>query len=215
MKHISIIVLLTALWSCSPIIKNRNLTVVPYNTEKTESKLPKPKTVPEGYKVTNRVEIKTTMGTMVVGLYGDDAPKTVKNFLQYVKSGFYTGKIFHRVIPGFMIQGGGFDKNLVKAPVNPPVELELIPGLEHDVGVISMARTNVLDSATSQFFICVMKTPQLNGAYAAFGKLEQGFDVLEAISKVPTGSLKSESEQTTMDDVPITPVIIESITILN
>jgi cyclophilin family peptidyl-prolyl cis-trans isomerase len=114
-----------------------------------------------------------------------------------------------------MIQGGGFDKNLVKAPVNPPVELELIPGLEHDVGVISMARTNVLDSATSQFFICVMKTPQLNGAYAAFGKLEQGFDVLEAISKVPTGSLKSESEQTTMDDVPITPVIIESITILN
>ncbi|MBN2528625.1 MAG: peptidylprolyl isomerase [Deltaproteobacteria bacterium] len=174
--------------------------------------IPAPVEAPENLTVTHRVEITTSMGAMVVGLYGDAAPKTVRNFLAYVESGFFEGLIFHRVIPGFMIQGGGYTPDMDKRESEEPIPLELIPGIDHVAGTISMARTTEPDSATSQFFICVARTEQLNGEYAAFGRLEQGIDVASAISQVSTHSV--ESELAVMDDVPETPVIIQKMTIL-
>ena len=170
-----------------------------------------PQPVPESprFKVTDRVEVVTTMGTMVFGLYGEEAPKTVANFLEYVDAGFYDGKIFHRVIPGFMIQGGGFDEQLARAETRDPIDLEIIPGLMHTPGVISMARTSDPHSATAQFFVCVSNTPQLNGAYAAFGELEEGMDVARRISAVRTKS--ADTDRGTMDDVPETPIRIERV----
>jgi peptidyl-prolyl cis-trans isomerase A (cyclophilin A) len=171
--------------------------------------------LPPEHEVTDRVQIKTTMGDITVGLYGKDAPRTVQNFLSYVDSGFYSGKIFHRVIPGFMIQGGGFDRSLKRAPTNAPLKLEVIPGLRHEAGVISMARTSDPHSATSQFFICVGSAPQLNGGYAAFGMVESGekggngMKVVEEISEVPTNS--QDTDAGPMADVPVNPVIIESV----
>jgi cyclophilin family peptidyl-prolyl cis-trans isomerase len=167
--------------------------------------------LPPKFEVTDRVAIKTSMGTIVVGLYGKDTPNTVQNFLGYVDRGYYNGKIFHRVIPGFMIQGGGFTKDLEKTPVNDPIKLEIIPGLKHEPGIISMARMpSDIHSATSQFFLSVSYSPQLNGSYAAFGKVEKGEEVMYAISQVPTHD--AESSTGTMNDVPIQPVVIESIT---
>ena len=154
------------------------------------------------HSVTERVEITTSMGSFIVGLYGNAAPITVNNFLSYVDDGFYTDLIFHRVIPDFMIQGGGYNESMVKAPTNPPITLEIVDWLVHTPGVISMARlTTPVDSATSQFFVCVADYPSLDGVHAAFGETESGYDVAEAISLVATDS----------SDVPITPVIIESI----
>jgi len=165
------------------------------------------------YEVTDKVEIKTSMGNMTIGLYGKDAPNTVLNFLNYVKSGFYNEKIFHRIIPGFMVQTGGFDKDFVKADTNESVNLELIPGIKHEPGTISMARMpSDVNSATSQFFLCVSNTPTLNGGYSAFGKIEKGEDILYAISGSPTHT--AETDNGPMDDVPIEPVIIESISLL-
>jgi peptidyl-prolyl cis-trans isomerase A (cyclophilin A) len=184
--------------------------VVPFDESQAELSIPAPVEVDDEFEVTDRVLIKTTMGSMVIGLYGKDAPETVANFLNYVQSGFYTGTVFHRVIPGFMIQGGGFNAQLERAATDSPVELELIPGITHQAGTISMARTSQPDSATSQFFICVANADQLNAEYAAFGKLEEGIDVAIGISQVETHS--QESDLATMDDVPVTPVIIESIT---
>jgi cyclophilin family peptidyl-prolyl cis-trans isomerase len=159
--------------------------------------------------VTERVEIKTSMGTIVVGLYGDDAPSTVRNFLSYVDREFYNGKIFHRVIPGFMIQGGGFDPALVRAETDPSIRLEIIPGLKHEAGTVSMARTSDPSSATSQFFICVAAAPQLNGGYAAFGRVEEGLSVALDISSVPTQTATGPRGE--MEDVPTQPVVIEYI----
>jgi len=158
--------------------------------------------------VTDRVEIKTSMGTIVIGLYGKDAPATVRNFLGYVDRGFYAGKVFHRVIPGFMIQGGGFDAKLERSETGEPIRLEIIPGLKHEPGIVSMARTNDPNSATSQFFICVASAVQLNGGYSAFGKVEEGLDVAIDISSVPTQTVTVESGE--MGDVPTTPVVIVS-----
>jgi cyclophilin family peptidyl-prolyl cis-trans isomerase len=171
-----------------------------------------PKPVPLGsrFTVTDRVSIRTSEGTIVVGLYGKDAPRTVANFLSYVEQGFYPGTIFHRVIPGFMVQGGGFDSELNRRQTNDPIELELIPGLRHEPGIVSMARTSNPHSATSQFFICVARSTQLNGSYAAFGEVEEGMDVAVSISTVPTHTAEGPSQP--MDDVPVNPVVIESIT---
>jgi len=171
--------------------------------------IPEPVPLPERWDVTDRVEIKTSMGTMVVGLYGDAAPATVANFLAYVDKGFYSQKVFHRVIPGFMVQGGGYDADLARQETDPPVKLEIIPGLRHEPGTVSMARTSDPNSATAQFFVCVAITPQLNGAYAVFGKLEEGFDVAANISAVKTHRV--ETDRGAMDDVPVTPVFIEYI----
>jgi len=168
------------------------------------------KEVPPRYETTAKVAIKTSLGTMTVALFGKAAPKTVANFLKYVDSGYYNGKIFHRIIDGFMVQGGGFDENLLRGEVDAPIHLELIPGLKHRPGVISMARQpDDIHSATAQFFICTADAPQLNGTYAAFGQLIHGEAVLDAISRVPTHSVDTEYGK--MNDVPIKPVLIESI----
>ena len=179
-------------------------------SEPDESDAPVP---PPKFEVTDRVEITTSMGRMVVGLYGKSAPNTVANFLNYVKESFYDGKIFHRIIAGFMIQGGGYEEDFTHPDPDEPIRLELVPGLKHEPGTLSMARQpNNLHSATSQFFICVTAAPQLNGAYSAFGKVEEGEEVLYAISGVPTHSV--ETDYGKLDDVPVTPVVIETIRLL-
>jgi cyclophilin family peptidyl-prolyl cis-trans isomerase len=172
--------------------------------------LPRPLEVTLEPEVTQRVEILTSRGRIVVGLYGEAAPVTVANFLSYVDAGFYSGKIFHRVLPAFMIQGGGFGEDMSRADTGDPIRLEVIPGLEHVPGVISMARVaSDPHSATSQFFICVAVATQLNGGYAAFGKIEEGYEVAVEISNVRTHAV--QTDRGTMDDVPVTPVVIEEV----
>lgn len=157
------------------------------------------------------VEIKTSMGNMKVELYPDKAPKTVKNFLAYVKENHYKGTIFHRVINGFMIQGGGFDKALNKKEAKAPIKNEAANGLGNKRGTIAMARTNVIDSATDQFFInhkdnnFLDYRDERNYGYCVFGKVISGMDVLDKIAKVQTTSKKYYR------NVPETPVIIREI----
>jgi cyclophilin family peptidyl-prolyl cis-trans isomerase len=163
-----------------------------------------------------RVELRTNQGTIVIELYPGKSPKTVANFLQYVKDGHYDGTVFHRVIPGFMIQGGGLDKELREKPTRAPVENEAANGLKNDYGTLAMARTPDPNSAKGQFFINVKDnaflnfrepTPQGYG-YAVFGKVVSGMDVVEKIARVPTGDARGHQ------NVPRDPVIIESATVV-
>jgi len=154
-----------------------------------------------------RVDIQTNRGQIVVELDEQKAPKTVENFLKYVKSGFYDGTIFHRVISGFMIQGGGFTPNMRQKATRAPIVNEASNGLKNITGSIAMARTSDPNSATAQFFINVADNDFLNAApgnagYAVFGRVIKGMDVVMDISKTATRS-----------DVPVEPVIIQSITI--
>ncbi|WP_211206998.1 peptidylprolyl isomerase [Thiothrix nivea] len=161
--------------------------------------------------------IETNKGNITAELYVDKAPKTVANILTYVEEGFYNGTIFHRVIPGFMIQGGGMNENMAeKADKRPPVENEADNGLKNDRGTLAMARTNDPHSASSQFFINVnnndflnfrSKTPQGWG-YAVFGKVTEGMDVVDAIVKVKTGNHGFHQ------DVPVEPVIINKVSVV-
>jgi cyclophilin family peptidyl-prolyl cis-trans isomerase len=154
-----------------------------------------------------QVTMVTNLGTVVLELNPAKAPITVDNFLNYAESGFYVNKIFHRVISNFMIQGGGFTANLVEAPTQAPIKLEARNGLSNLRGSIAMARTNVLDSATSQFFINVVDNIALDtdsGGYAVFGKVVSGIDIVDKIKVVPT------SIQASMKDVPVTSVVINS-----
>jgi len=166
-----------------------------------------------------KVEFKTTMGNFVVELDADKAPKTTANFLNYVKSGFYNGTIFHRVIDGFMIQGGGFTPDLVQKPTDAPVVSEANNGLKNNQYTIAMARTLDPDSATAQFFINVKDNPALdypnaNGSgYTVFGKVISGAQTIDAIRKVPT-MVAPAPRMGRMSDVPSKTVIIESATIL-
>jgi len=162
------------------------------------------------------VVIKTNLGDIYLELYPDKAPKTVENFLTYVKEGFYNGLIFHRVIKGFVIQGGGFDKELnYKKPTHPPVENESKNGLSNVRGTIAMARTSNPHSATTQFFINLAdntyldygKTPQKWG-YTVFGKVIKGMDVVDKIAQIAVMNVKW------MQNVPVKPVIIEKIEIV-
>lgn len=141
--------------------------------------------------------IETSMGTITLELDEAKAPLTVANFVQYVKDGFYDGTIFHRVIDGFMIQGGGFTKDMNQKDTREAIRNEAMNGLKNDRGTIAMARTMVVDSATSQFFINLVDndflnfqnpTPQGFG-YAVFGKVTDGMDVVDAIGKVRTGNV--------------------------
>ena len=165
-----------------------------------------------------RVLIRTTLGDIVVELNQEKAPMSVQNFLGYVNEGFYNGTIFHRVIDGFMLQGGGFTQNLERKPTNAPVKNEADNGLKNNRGTIAMARTNMPHSATSQFFINVVDNDFLNfrGAtargwgYAVFGRVIEGMDVVDKIRKVPTGPSGPFSK-----DVPKTPVVIESVSVLS
>lgn len=161
-----------------------------------------------------RVSIKTSMGDIVVELNQEKAPKTVANFLQYVNAGFYSGTIFHRVINGFMIQGGGFDKNMNQKSATTRVENEAKNGLKNDAYTIAMARTSDPHSASSQFFINVKDNDALNypgsdgWGYAVFGKVIKGMDVVDKIKSVPTTNTGMHG------NVPVTPIVIESITLI-
>ena len=157
------------------------------------------------------VEMKTNFGTITIELYQDKAPKTVANFIQYVKDGFYSGTVFHRVIDGFMIQGGGFDLGMNQKATRAPLENEAKNGLKNQIGTLAMARTGNPHSATAQFFINLVNNdgldyPAQDGwGYCVFGKVTQGMDVVNKISKVGTGSVKG------FQDVPVKPVLIESV----
>jgi peptidyl-prolyl cis-trans isomerase A (cyclophilin A) len=166
-----------------------------------------------------KVEFKTTMGNFVVELDDVKAPKTTANFLNYVKSGFYNGTIFHRVIDGFMIQGGGFTADLVQKPTDAPVVSEANNGLKNNSYTIAMARTSDPDSATSQFFINVNNNAALDfpnamgNGYTVFGKVISGTQTIDAIRKIPT-MVAPAPRMGRMSDVPSKTVTIESATIL-
>ena len=144
--------------------------------------------------MTTKVKLTTSAGPIVIELDDAKAPISTKNFLSYVDSGHYDGTIFHRVIDGFMIQGGGFTKAMQQKPTQPPIKNESTNGLKNDEYTLAMARTNVRDSATSQFFINVKDNDFLNFAgdanpgYAVFGKVVEGKDVIDKIKKVATGN---------------------------
>lgn len=165
-----------------------------------------------------RVSVLTSMGEIVIELNSTKAPKTVENFLRYVKEGFYEGTIFHRVIDDFMVQGGGYNKALRKRTPHPPIMNEADNGLSNKIGTVAMARTMDPHSAAAQFYINVAnntfldfreKTPRGWG-YTVFGRVVKGMDVVAKIKSVPTtnpGHL--------MRDVPADPIVIEKVTLLN
>jgi len=175
--------------------------------------------IPVAWAQNPRVEFKTNMGSFALELYPDKAPKTVANFLQYAQSGFYNGTIFHRVIDGFMIQGGGFESGMREKKTRAPIENEagiaLKAGLKNELGTIAMARTPNPNSATAQFFINVKdngfldyREPSPQGfGYAVFGRVVEGMDTVLRISKAPTATLDQHQ------NVPQRPVVIESVAV--
>lgn len=159
------------------------------------------------------VLLNTSMGDIKIELYPDKAPISVENFLGYAKDGFYDGTIFHRVIPGFMIQGGGFTPDMNQKPTKDPIKNEADNGLKNERGTIAMARTNVVDSATSQFFINQNNNDFLNHGsrdfgYAVFGRVVEGMDVVDKISAAKTGS------RGMFQDVPEEAIVIKSLKVL-
>ena len=154
---------------------------------------------------------KTSLGSFTVDLDTKEAPLTVENFLAYVDSGHFAGTVFHRVIPGFVIQGGGLTADMRAKPTRAPVKNEAGNGLKNRRGTLSMARTNDIHSATSQFFVNLTDNASLDQrpgsfGYAVFGRVVTGMDVVDAIAKVKTGSKGHH------DDVPLEPVVLESVT---
>src|SRR5690606_24135597 len=166
------------------------------------------------------VSMKTSISPdpIEIELYPKKAPVTVENFVKYVEDGFYNGTIFHRVISSFMIQGGGFTKDMKRKETRAAIKNEAKNGLKNDRGTISMARTSVVDSATSQFFINTKDNSALNYrndrdyGYAVFCKVTNGMDVVDKVEAVKT--LTFNSDMGPMGDVPVTPVVIESVTIV-
>ncbi|HWH41541.1 MAG TPA: peptidylprolyl isomerase [Usitatibacter sp.] len=158
-----------------------------------------------------KVKLTTSMGAIVIQLDKEKAPVSVDNFVKYVEAGTYNGTIFHRVIDGFMVQGGGFTKDMQQKPTQAPIKNEANNGLKNDNYTVAMARTGVRDSATSQFFINVKDNAFLNYSgespqgwgYAVFGKVVEGQDVVDKIKKVPTGN------KGMYQNVPNEPVVIE------
>ena len=161
-----------------------------------------------------QLEVKTSLGTISIELYQDKAPKSVENFLQYAKDGFYNDTVFHRVIPGFMIQGGGFTPDMKQKDARAPIQNEARNGLKNQTGTLAMARTGDPHSASAQFFINLkdnsfLDYPSRDGwGYAVFGKVTQGFDIVQKIAMVPTGNAGPHQ------NVPNTPVVIESVKLL-
>lgn len=157
--------------------------------------------------------IKTNFGDVVVELFPDQAPVSVKNFIAYAENGFYDGVIFHRVIPGFMVQTGGFDKKMIRKATSKPIINEARNGLSNSRGSLAMARTNNPDSATSQFFINLKDNNFLNrsgnapqqAGYAVFGRVITGMDVIDKIAQQPTGNKSHYS------DVPLKDIVIEKV----
>lgn len=158
------------------------------------------------------VEMKTSQGTIEIELFNDKAPISAKNFENYVNADFYKGTIFHRVIPGFMIQGGGMDSQMTEKNTLAPIKNESYNGLKNSRGTLAMARTNDPNSAKSQFFINTvdndfLNKSAMNAGYAVFGKVIKGMDVVDKIEKVPT------SNRGMHQDVPQSPVLIQSVKI--
>ena len=172
-------------------------------------------------KITDSVSMTTTMGEIIIGLYGEETPKTVDNFKQYVTDKFYDGLIFHRVIPDFVAQGGGYDKDLVQSETRESIKFEASPNIHHVKYVLSMARSNSPNTATSQFFIMLGEAPHLDFESeddffdeekfpcTAFGEVTEGFDVVDAIGAVETGTSGM------FEDVPVEPIIIENAVLIN
>jgi cyclophilin family peptidyl-prolyl cis-trans isomerase len=161
------------------------------------------------------VEVATNQGKIVVELFADKAPASVDNFLQYVKEGFYNGTVFHRVIPDFMVQGGGFTEKMEQKPTRAPVQNEAKNGLTNDRGTLAMARTNDPHSATAQFFInhkdnAFLNYPGRDGwGYAVFGKVTQGMDIVDRIARIATGNAGGHQ------NVPLQAVVIQNVRIVS
>lgn len=164
------------------------------------------------------VQMTTTAGDLVIELFPAEAPTTVENFLRYVREGFYDGTIFHRVIPGFVIQGGGFTADFVRKDIRDPIENEADNGLKNLRGTLSMARTSAVDSATSQFFVNLVDNAALDHTgttssrawgYAVFGRVVRGMDAVDRIAATPTGPAGPFRS-----DVPVEPMIIEAATVI-
>ena len=161
------------------------------------------------------IVMETSLGNITIELFQDQAPITVENFLQYANDGFFEGTVFHRVIEGFMIQGGGFTANLSQKTTRAPIKNEADNGMSNERGTIAMARTNVVDSATAQFFInhgennarSLDHQGQANFGYAVFGRVTEGLDVVDKIAGVET------TQQGGHQTVPVEPVIINSVTV--
>jgi peptidyl-prolyl cis-trans isomerase A (cyclophilin A) len=157
-----------------------------------------------------KVRLDTSMGAVVIELDASKAPKTVDNFVQYVKAQHYDGTVFHRVIDGFMVQGGGMKADMTEKPTRPPIVLEAANGLSNQRGTIAMARTGNPNSATAQFFINVADNSRLDtagGGYAVFGKVTEGMDVIDKIKAVPV------SDKAGHQNVPVEPVLIKKATL--
>ena len=163
------------------------------------------------------VEMQTNQGSIVVELYPDKAPKTVENFLRYVKNGFYEGTVFHRVVKNFTVQGGAFDKALNWRKGDDPIQCEAKNGLTNEVGTIAMARARDPNSATSQFFFNLESNKHLNHhrdhpdyyGHAVFGKIVKGMDVMQKIADTQTGAGGPFAA-----DVPVEPIVIEKVALL-
>jgi cyclophilin family peptidyl-prolyl cis-trans isomerase len=162
-----------------------------------------------------QVVVDTSLGSFTIELFQEKAPVSVENFLQYVREGFYAGTIFHRVVAGYVVQGGGYTPDLSEKPTRPPIQNEATNGLSNQRGTVAMARTRTVRSGTSQFFVNVVDNRRLDHTgyapdefgYAVFGRVVEGMDVVDRISKVPT-TIKDG-----MESVPIDPVIIKGITV--
>ena len=164
----------------------------------------------------NVVVISTSLGDVTVELFNDKAPVSVANFLSYANEGFYSGTIFHRVVAGFAVQGGGFTPSMAEKPTRPPIQNEATNGLRNVRGTVAMARTQSLRSATSQFYFNVSSNPDLDHqgfsprdfGYAVFGRVLSGMDVVDRISRVPTHTTAG------MDNVPVEPVTITAVKVV-
>src|SRR5271154_2385588 len=159
---------------------------------------------------TPMVRFETLHGGFTVELYDEDAPQTVVNFLRYIDDGFFDGTIFHRIVPGFVIQGGGFTEDMTQKRTQPPIKNEADNGLKNERGTLSMARTNDVNSATSQFFVNLKDNDFLdhkrgNFGYAVFARVTEGMDVIDKIAAVETGRRRG------FDDVPVEAVIMKRV----
>jgi peptidyl-prolyl cis-trans isomerase A (cyclophilin A) len=156
------------------------------------------------------VRFETTLGDFAIELYEKDAPVTVANFLKYIDDGFFDGTIFHRIVPGFVIQGGGFTEDMTQKSTQPSIKNEADNGLKNERGTLSMARTNDVNSATSQFFVNLKDNDFLdhkrgNFGYAVFARVTEGMDVIDKIAAVETGRRRG------FDDVPVEAVIMKRV----
>jgi cyclophilin family peptidyl-prolyl cis-trans isomerase len=156
------------------------------------------------------IRFETTLGNFTVELYADKAPVSAENFLKYVDESFFDGTVFHRIVPGFVIQGGGFTEDMTQKKNHPPIKNEADNGVKNTRGTLSMARTNDINSATSQFFVNLKDNDFLdhtrgNFGYAVFGRVTEGMDVIDKIAAVKTGRRRG------FEDVPLDPVIMTSV----